>query len=101
MSRMHTCLPTHLETLKEQTFANQETAEEENNQNQQEEEQPLAEYDGGNSDADSGTTIPPVDQWIHENALNQDEYGFSLEQDIDDDDIRLFDEAGLHLTVSV
>eukprot|EP00971_Amphidinium_carterae_P233088 4626522-Amphidinium_carterae.1 len=56
------------------------------------EEQPTAEYGGGNSDAESGTTtIPPVDQWIHENAdvLNQDKYGFGLEQNIDDDDIRI------------
>eukprot|EP00971_Amphidinium_carterae_P083984 1662168-Amphidinium_carterae.1 len=52
----------------DQTFANQEAAEEEHNQDEQEEEQPTAEYDEGNSEAESGTTIPPVDQWIHENA---------------------------------
>eukprot|EP00971_Amphidinium_carterae_P002438 48334-Amphidinium_carterae.1 len=54
-----------------------ETAEEEDNQDEQKEEQPTAEYDGGNFEAESGTTIPPVDQWIHENAdVLQDEYGF-------------------------
>eukprot|EP00971_Amphidinium_carterae_P020873 411573-Amphidinium_carterae.1 len=36
-----------------QTFANQETAEEEDNQDEQEEEHPTAEYDGGNSEAES------------------------------------------------
>eukprot|EP00971_Amphidinium_carterae_P225311 4468959-Amphidinium_carterae.1 len=56
MSHMHTCSLIPLEILKlsiEQTFANQETAEEEINQDEQEEEQPPAEYDGGNSEADS------------------------------------------------
>eukprot|EP00971_Amphidinium_carterae_P287393 5704974-Amphidinium_carterae.1 len=57
----------------EQTFADQEPAQEKDNPDEQAEERPLAEYEKGDSDAESGTTIPPVDQWIHENAdvLNQ------------------------------
>eukprot|EP00971_Amphidinium_carterae_P004313 86119-Amphidinium_carterae.1 len=73
----------------EQTFANQEAAKEDN-QVKRKKEQPTAEYDGGNFDAKSisGSTR------THD-VLNQDKYGFGLEQDIDDDDIRLFDEEGL------
>eukprot|EP00971_Amphidinium_carterae_P086951 1720496-Amphidinium_carterae.1 len=83
-----------LEAL-EQTFADQEPAEENERLEGTKVEEPLSEYGVVDSEAESGTTIPTVDQWEHENAdvLNQDEYGFGLEQDIDDDDIRLFGEA--------
>eukprot|EP00971_Amphidinium_carterae_P154883 3071205-Amphidinium_carterae.2 len=90
-----------LEAL-EQTIVDQEPAEENDKPDETEVEEPQSEYEEGDLDAESGTTIPPVDPWEHENAdaLNQDEYGFGLEHDNDDiddddDDIRLFDEAGL------
>eukprot|EP00971_Amphidinium_carterae_P085633 1694486-Amphidinium_carterae.1 len=58
-----------------------------------------AEYDDGADDnASDATSLDiPLDQWEHENAglLNQDQYGFGLEDDVDLDDTRLFDEAGI------
>eukprot|EP00971_Amphidinium_carterae_P248543 4934012-Amphidinium_carterae.2 len=84
-----------LEAL-ERTLADQPPAEEEEIEGTEVDE-PLTEHEKGDLDAESGTTIPPVDQWVYENAdvLNQDEYGFGLEHDIEDDDTRIFDEAGL------
>eukprot|EP00971_Amphidinium_carterae_P109302 2164202-Amphidinium_carterae.2 len=79
-----------------QTFADDDAVEEDE-VDETEEIEPLSEYEERDPDAESSTTIPPVDQWEHENAnvLNSDEYGFGLDHDIDADDTRLFDEAGL------
>eukprot|EP00971_Amphidinium_carterae_P150318 2979999-Amphidinium_carterae.1 len=57
-----------------------------------EQDDQLAEYEENDrDDASDATSLDiPIDQWEHENAglLNQDQYGFGLEDDIDLDDTR-------------